>query len=261
MPVPANGSNVKLGKGSLFLAKYTDDVLGPLEFVGNASAISSSADVTRSTLYSSTQRSAPKIAEHVTRVGFTLSATLNEYTLRNLEYWLLGERATATQAALSNESQVFDAAVVAKGAYLKINARNITVDSVTQDGTNVLTETTDYIVYGEAGLIQLVADSPNIVDGVEITVQYDQEANTIDQVRISKEAGPTCYLLYKADDANAEGVGANDELEVWRVSVAPEGELQFISEEYGNFQLTMSVVDDSANHPTSPFGQLSRVRA
>lgn len=261
MPVPANGNNVKLGKGSLFLAKIVAGVRQTLEFVGNATAITSSAEVQRSTLYSSTQKSAPKIAEHVNRVGFSLTATLSEYTLRNLEYFLLGERASATQGAAVNQTQVFPAVEVAKGAFLKLDARQISNVTLTQDGTNVLAETTDYVVYAEAGLIQLVANSPNVVDGESISVEFDRAAVITDQVRIARQAGPICYLLYKADDANEEGASAHDQVEIWRVSIAPEGELPFISDDYGSFQLSMSVIDDSANHPTAPFGYLSRTRA
>lgn len=261
MPVPANGNNVKLGKGSLFLARIIAGVRQPLEFMGNAPAITSSADVTKSVLYSSTQKSGPKVHEQVTRVGFTLNCTLNEYKLNNLRFALLGEAATASQTLAAAQVQAFPAVEVVKGGFLKLPARQVSAVSVTQDGTNVLVEDTDYLVYAEAGLIQLLETSTNVADGVEISVTYDRAALTLDQVRISKEAAPICYLYYKADDANEEGVGSKDELEIWRVSIAPNGELPFITDDYGAFQLSMSVLDDSANHPTAPFGYVSRVRA
>jgi hypothetical protein len=41
-------------------------------------------------------------------------------------------------------------------------------------------------------------------------------------------------------------------LEVWNVSVSPEGALGLISEEFAQLSLTMAVQADEAGHPTEP---------
>lgn len=261
MPLPADGTKVKLGKGSLLLDTLTSAGSHTgFDFMGNASALTLAAEVTNAQLFSSTQRSSPLIAQAVVRIAYTLTVTLNEFTLNNLKKFLMGESNEKTQSAANSETADFTGSQVVPGRYLDVGARQITNVVVTQDGTEVLTENTDYIVYSEFGLIKLV-DGGAVNAGYDIQVQYDQPELTIDQVRIAKESSQICHLLYLADDANADGDGANDRLEIWRVQVGPTGEMGVISDEYGNFQLTMAVLSDAANHPNDPFGTLDRVRA
>lgn len=261
MPLPADGTKVKLGKGSLLLDTLTSaGAHTGFDFMGNATALTLAADVTKAQLFSSTQRSAPLIAEAVTRIAYTLTATLSEFTLNNLKKFLLGEDNVKNQAVGVGVTQAFTGAQVVPGRYLDVGSRQITNVVVTRDGTDILTADTDYILYSEFGLIKLI-DGGAVVAGDDIEVEFNRPALVIDQVRIAKESSPICHLLYLADDANQDADGARDRLEIWRVSVAPEGEMNVISDEYGNFQLTMSVLSDAANHPNDPFGTLDRIRA
>jgi hypothetical protein len=257
--LPADGRNVKLGKGSLLLAVYDGANAGAFKFRGNVTALQLSAEVTKAELFSSTQASSPKIAESVTRIGYTLTGTFSEYTKENLKDFLLGENASRAQAVGTNVQKNFTGAEVEAGGYVYVTDKNITNVSVTRDGTDVLTADTDYIVYADRGLVQLLSTG-SVQDGDDIQVEYDRPALTIDTIRIAKEGAPVCHLLYFSDDANTDGRAAKDVLEIWRVAMAPEGELNFISDEYGNFQLTMGVLSDPTNHPTDPFGTLERIR-
>lgn len=261
MPLPADGTKVKLGKGSLLLDTLTS--LGNptgFDFMGNVSALTLAADVTKAELFSSTERSAPKIASAVTRIGYTLTGTFNEYSKRNLEKFLLGTPNAKTQIVGVNQTASFTGEQVVPGRYLDVGSRQITNVIVTRDNTDILVLDTDYLVYSEFGIVKLI-DGGAVQEGDDIEVEFDRPALTIDQVRIARNSAPICHLLFLADDANQDADGARDRLEVWRVNVAPEGELNFISDEYGSFQLTMEILSDGANHPNDPFGTLDRVRA
>lgn len=259
--LPANGQNVKLGKGSLLLNQLNaDEERTGFDFVGNATAISLSCEVTKAELYSSTQQSAPLLASAVTRVKYTVTMTLSEYTLGNLRRFLLGEEAVKTQNVASAATANFTGTDVVPGRYLDVGVRRITNVSVTRDTTDTLAVNDDYVVYSDEGVIHLVPGGA-VQEGDSIVVTYDAPALTIDQVRIAKVGSAVCHLLYYADDANTDGVGSQDKLELWRVNVAPEGELNLVSDEYGSFQLTAEVLSDAANHPNDPFGTLDRVRA
>lgn len=261
MPLPADGTKVKLGKGSLLLDTLTAAGLHTgFDFMGNATSITLSADVTKAQLFSSTERSAPLVAEAVTRIAYTLTATLSEFTLNNLRKFLLGTENVKTQAVGVGVTALFSDQQVVPGRYLDVGARQITNVVVTRDGTDILVADTDYLVYSEFGLIKLL-EGGAVLEGDDIEVEFSRPALTIDQVRIAKNSSPVVHLLYLADDANQDADGARDRLEIWRASCAPEGEMNVISDEYGNFQLTMSVLSDAANHPNDPFGTLDRVRA
>lgn len=261
MALPANGQTAKLGKGSILLDTLTAaGAKTGFEFMDNAISLSISADVTKAELFSSTERSAPKIAEAVVRTAYTLVATLTAYTLNNLKKFLLGTSNVKNQAVGVSQTASFTGAEVVQGRYLDVGSRRITNVGLTRDNTDAMVEGDDYSVLAEFGLIKIL-EGGAIQDGDDVDVEFDRPALVIDQVRIAREAASVCHLLYLADDANTDGVAAQDRLEIWRVSVAPEGEMNFISDEFGNFQLSMGVLSDAANHPNDPFGTLDRVRA
>lgn len=258
MPLPADGRNTKLGKGSLLLAAIVDGEETGLEFVGNVSSLTLSSEVTKAQLFSSTQRSAPLLAEAITRIAYTLTATCNEFTLGNMKRFLLGDQTTTEQVAAANVTVNFAGSEVVPDRYLDTRYRRITNVSVMRDGTDALVLGTDYSVLSEFGLIKIL-EGGSVAAGDAIAVEFDSPELTVDHVRIAKEGGPVAHLLYLSDDSNVDGASAQDRLELWKVQVSPEGDMNFISDEFGSFQLTMSVLSDDTNLD-NPFGDLSRVR-
>lgn len=257
MPLPADPTKVKLGKGSLLLDQLTNAGQSQgFEKVGNCSSIAISADVQTAEIYSSTQQSAPLLARAPTRVGYTVTATCNEYTIANLRKFLLAEEATKQQNAAPNTQAFING--VKQGRIYQIGARKVTNVQVSV-GSVVKAAGTDYVLYAEFGLIEIVKGG-SIADDSNLIIDYTRPSLEIVQLRIAKVASPICHLLYLADDANQDGDAARDRLELWRVNVAPTGELNFISDDYGSFQLQMSVLADPS-HPDDPFGTLDRVAA
>jgi hypothetical protein len=43
---------------------------------------------------------------------------------------------------------------------------------------------------------------------------------------------------------------------MWKVQVTPDGAFGLLTEDYGNFSLTLKALDDSTNHPTEPYYRL-----
>lgn len=254
MPFPADGSNVKLGKGSLLAAPYGTS---NFRFLGNVTGLTLSADVTTAELFSSTQQSAPLIARGVTRIAQTLTGTLSEFTLDNLADFLLATQGTKSQT-IGSGLQLFLTDVKA-GGYYKIGSRQVT-NVIVEKGSNPLTLNVDYTLNSEHGIVHFIPGGA-VVDDDEIYVQYDRPALSISQLNVLQVAAPLYHLLFLADDANQDGAGKDDEIEFWKVNVAPEGELGLISDEYGSFQLTWAVLSDAGNHPTQPFGTLDRIAA
>ncbi len=261
MPFPSDSGNVKLGKGSLLLDRLTSaGVSTGFEFVGNCSSLTLSAEKQEAEIYSGSQSTAPLLARAVTRLSFSIVATLHEYTLANLRSFLAGEANTKTQAVSAAGSKTVAAESVFVGRAYDTGARQITNVVVTQDGTDVLVEDTDYIVYDEFGIIHLLTTGA-ARSGVETVIEWDQPALSISQVRLLKEASPSVHLLYLADDANVDGAAAKDRLECWKCNIAGDGDLNLISDDFGSFQLTMSVQSDATNHPLDPYGTLDRIEA
>jgi hypothetical protein len=151
---------------------------------------------------------------------------------------------------------------VVKGKFYELGARQVE-NVVLVIGTVTLVSGTDYTLNTEFGIFKILPGSTHVSDAGtdDIEATFEQPELDIDQIRINKEASQECRLLFLADDANTSGVAAKDRLEVWRVNVAPDGELGLISDEYGAFSLTAAIMDDSANHPDDPYGTLDRIAA
>ena len=161
MPFPARGSFTKLGKGSLFLDLFDDNgVPEGLEFLGNANSIAISAEVTDTELYSSTERSGALIARAVLRTSYTLTVSLNEYTLNNLKLFLKGEDNIVQQAAQSQESVQF---TVKQGKYYETGFRKIANVTVMQG--------TDTMVLGTATMSKSVRQG---IDFFPLSVDYEE---------------------------------------------------------------------------------------
>jgi hypothetical protein len=94
-----------------------------------------------------------------------------------------------------------------------------------------------------------------------LVVTFNKPELTITKLRIGTQSQQIARLVYLSDDANSAGNSSKDRLELWKVDVAPEGDLQLISDEYGAFTLTMAVLTDGANHPDDPYGTLDRIEA
>jgi hypothetical protein len=43
-------------------------------------------------------------------------------------------------------------------------------------------------------------------------------------------------------------------MDLWHVNLNPGGAVGFIADDYGNWTLTGAILDDTANHPQSPYG-------
>jgi hypothetical protein len=263
MTFAARSEYTKLGKGSLMVDMIDPTTLLPvgLQFMGNASGISFSANVTKAELFTSTQASGALVSSAVTRESLLVSMTLSELTMQNLANFLLGKIAAISQSSGTAATKAFTS--VKEGFYYEIGARRITnVSAVKTAGSIALTLGTDYDLNSEYGIIYIRPGSPVLADGDGVTVTYDKPSlPTGKKVQIGTSASPVGRLVYLADDSNADGVGSRDRVELWKVNFAPNGQLNVISEQYNTFQLDAALLSDGSNHPTEPYGVWERVAA
>lgn len=252
MTFPARGENVKLGKGSLFLDLDGDGY----EFVGNCNSIAIASDITTQELYSSTEKSGALLDRTTSRVRYTLTPSINEFTLTNLKLFLRAEPASKAQTA--DAVATANLTDIVQGRYYDLGARQITDFSLTK-GSDTIAASGNYEVNLEFGVLHIFASAPDLADGDDLVAHFNRPAKTIQQLRIATAGQAVAKLLYLADDANNAANPAKDRLECWRVDVAPDGELNLISDDYGTFSLSMTLLTDSTNHPDDPYGTLDRI--
>ena len=259
MAFSADGENLKLGRGAMFLAPWTGSTapgansLGT--FIGNVTSLELTSENETREKYSSSEQSSPLIDRRVIRQAYELVAACDEHTIDNIKLFMSGDTTTVSQSAGTAATATLTNVQVGETYY--IGARNVTSVVVTE-GSATRTLNTDYSLDADNGLITILAGGA-LIDDDDITVTYNKPAKTINKVRGGTTVSPVYKITFQADDANAEGNAAGDKLTVWKASVAPDGGYGFVSDDYSSFSLRFSVLSDAANHATEPFFILERV--
>jgi hypothetical protein len=132
---------------------------------------------------------------------------------------------------------------------------NILVQDET--GTTTYEKGTDYDIStslkdDHIGRIFFYTDG-DITDGETLSIQYAYAASTyhtIDAFAVTELEG---RLRFVSDNP----AGTDLELEVWRVSLAPDGDTALISDDWASLAFTAEVLKDETNHPNNPYMQIT----
>jgi hypothetical protein len=258
MSFSANGENLKLGRGALFLAPWSSGTAPGAadfgKFVGNVTTLELTSTNETREKYSASEQSSPLIDRRVIRQAYELVAACDEHTMDNIKLFMSGDRTTVSQSSGTAATFALDNVIVGNTYY--IGARNVT-SVVVKEGATTLTAGTDYSVDAALGLVTILGGGVADLDDLEVT--FNKPAATIQKVRGGTTVSPTYKLVYQSDDANTDGNAAQDRLTVWKVSVAADGGYSFVGDDYSSFSLRFSVLSDSANHASEPFFVLERV--
>lgn len=129
-----------------------------------------------------------------------------------------------------------------------INVDPTAVPPVLTSNAVVLTNLTDYQLMDPIkGIFYIPAGSAIATHAVTIT--YNTLAATFDQVAAGTVPFQTGHLLFAPDPTDGQKIGCD----IWRVNLNPNGNLGLIADDYGKWQLDGNILDDTANHPLSPY--------
>ena len=255
---PAVAANFKKGKGGLYMAEWVSGVapdaadLGVR--VGNCESITyGPTDVQTSEKYSSTQNNRPLLLKQVDQVGYQLSAQCDEHTKDNL---LAFFGASSESVVQSSGNSTKNLANVQPGRAYLIGSFLLS-SVVVMEGSVVKTLNTDYRLYPERGVIEII-DGGSIIANDDITVEFTRAAKTYTRLSVGQTINRTVKLAYFADDANTGGAGAKDIIIIPKCAVVMDGEYQLISDDFGTFNLQFDVLDDSDTYPGRGLGWIER---
>lgn len=108
-------------------------------------------------------------------------------------------------------------------------------------------------VLSRGGLISIPPTS-RIPEG-DVFVDYKKPAGAFPKVAAATVREIKGYLLFLGDPT--KGPAYNGEF--WKVSITPNGDIGLIGEEYAGFDITVTVMDDSENHPNEPLHRLVKL--
>ena len=247
----AIGGNMLLGKGELYFDRKTSGGASTGErFLGNVEALSINIADELAEKYSSVSAAAPLAAQALKRRIVTLTITADEYNMKNMALAMMGAEDSLTQTTGSVTAEA--AVVPTLGNWFKLVNRAVSA-VVVKKGATTYTVNTDYVVDATTGRIKPLVGG-TMVAGDSITVDYTKGAITtaLPVVDLATASTIKGFMRFIGDPSG----GPTWELELWSVQINPEGDLSgFIGDDYGTYQLKAKILDDGANHPTTPLGR------
>lgn len=248
-----SSENLMLGAGVLYFDRFDSSGAKTGErHLGNCTAFSLTTEVEKVERYSSMDKAKRLYKSVIKSIKSTGKITLDEFDPANMALALLGEEGVVTQVLGSVAPGAALSFVAKKGYGIKLGhfkVSNVIVKNSAGDTTYVLN--TDYNLNDKAGMIFITAGS-TIVDGSTIKISYDYAAATLPKVAGATLGKIEGFLRFVGDPTSGPAYLG----EFWRVSVSPEGEMGFISDDWSTFGLSIECQDDAVNHPTDPMYRL-----
>jgi hypothetical protein len=158
-------------------------------------------------------------------------------------------------------SGVFGAAetITSGAASATTNAASVFVPGVISvkdaaTGLIVYAAGTDYIIDTTVkddviGRIYIPETGSTIVDGANLKVTYGYAASTYQVISAFSQTQIEGFLRFVSDNP----AGLQQELEIWRVSLAPTGDTAMIGDGWSTIGFTGEILKDATNHPDSPY--------
>jgi hypothetical protein len=248
-PLAPDNTNLLLGAGQVFFDRT--DVDQGLVHLGNCTQFQVSfEDETR---------------EVINRMTASLGTYRKVTSKRTCRVNIVGQEFNPQNAALVTMGSLADLAVTGSsvtgevlataaqaiaGAYYQTAQRDISSLVLTQ-GTTTLVEGTDYeITDADLGLVHIISPAgANWTDATQVDADYTYASATNPTIRGGDTGNIYGKLVFIGDPA----AGPAMDVQVWNVSIEPEGGLDFIGDDFLEWNLNCEALDDSTNHPNEPF--------
>lgn len=250
MKTAPSPENCLLGAGEVFFDRFdTNGNRTGLRHFGNVEKLEVTPSVETLEKKSSMDGARGTYKKVTTNTSAEVALTLSEYDPHNVALALLGSAATYSQtlAATLTSQPINGGAAIALGRWYFLGKKAVTVTTVKQ-GATTLVAGVDYTVKTDVGLIYF----PETGAATAAITTWDGSCAAItNKMQIQMLDSPTIegYLYYYP--ALNQAAGPRYEGEWWKVSIAPDGALALLSEEFATIGLKGTVMMD----PTKPVGQ------
>src|ERR1700733_12957790 len=244
-----------LGKGSILFDTFdvNGNLTGYFPF-GNCTKLELSMKDERASLFQSLNKSASLIASGLKKRTVSVSIVGTEFNSNMLAIAMMSSGPTVlTTGAGTITSEVLAPAGTPKGgkyfALLNRNIDGVVTPPVLTNNANTLVAGDDYIVVDTIeGLIYF--PTTTTADTIHaVTCTYKTIVGSQNQVAGAVEPQILGRLRFVPDPTDGQKLG----LEAWRVNLYPAGQLGLIADDYGNWTLDGESLDDTPNHPLSPY--------
>jgi len=183
----------------------------------------------------------------VTGTTSEIALTLDEFDPENVALALLGTASAFSQTS-GTATDTAITGTVKKGQWLDTGNLKITVTGVKKAPSTTLVLGTDYEVDSDSGMIRILPGSSTVADGDSLLWSGSYPSITSTQVQALANARIEGALRFRSA---SDAVGPRYLVDVWSVSIAPDGALALLGTEFGEIGLKATVQEDTSK----PVGQ------
>lgn len=251
MAITTTAKDLMIGAGTLYFDRLDKDGNSTGERpLGNATDFTLTTATEKKEKYSTMSAAKGLLRSVVTKITITAKTKLDYFSPANLAMALMGEEGVYTQIAQTGLDKKF--MKITQGMFYGLGYKNVksVVVKPIPTGTAYVADV-DYLLDAQTGRIEIIVGG-GIADGSDIDVTFNTEDCVMTKISggtVSKIEG---YLHFVGDPTH----GPAYEGEFWKVSITPDGDLGFITEDWGSIGLSIEVQDDSENHPKDPYYRL-----
>jgi hypothetical protein len=247
-----------LGKGSILLDRFdpTSGFATGFQHLGNCTKFELDLKDDIAELYQSLNKNVTLIATAVKKRQPKISITGTDFSasVMAISQMAAGKTSVATTAVTFTAEVLVTAAqsATAKGRFFRLlngNVDNVgTPPALTQNAVPLVAGTDYVVVDAQKGLIYFPVGSS--IDGTHsVTCTYHTLVGSNDHVAGATIPFVQGHILFVPDPVDGQKIGCD----IWRCNLNPNGQLGLIADDYGNWTLDGNILDDTANHPTTPF--------
>jgi hypothetical protein len=184
----------------------------------------------------------------VSEMAMGITFSLDEPNVENLALMFMADQESVSQSEQTAATK--DIEVIALGRYYDLDFKAITAESVSVVDTEAtsFTEGTDFTIDYDNGRI-FIPYTSTIAAAETITVTYDAAAKEYVKLKALNQTEIEGRLRFMSDNP----VGANYDMQAWRVSLTPSGDLGLIGEDWMTLSFEAEVLKDETGHPDSPY--------
>jgi len=256
LPLSPDANLLLVGKGEVLYARYASGVREEhFHHFGNVQSLEITTNDDTLEKFSSMSKGSPLYKRALRRRNVQFRMVLDEFGVENMGMMLMGLVGETTQLATAVTDEVMATSVLLGSYYQMAKLGPYTGVTFEQDGSPdiALVEGTDFRwVNTNIGLIQILPDAVNIQDVDTLLASYTPTAYTagsgVKTIAGGTESVIELALKFVADPST----GPSYHVDVWKVSINPDGAIGLISEEFASATLVGAVLSDSANHPDAP---------